>query len=59
VTVVIGSAIVPTLIAQKFFRPEIESVIVLGLSPASTQGPVQSADGEPVGVSRAASIREE
>jgi hypothetical protein len=59
VTVVIGSAIVPTLIAQKFLRPDIESVIVLEVSPSSTQGPVQSADGAPVGVSRAASIREE
>ena len=33
VTVVIGSAIVPTLIAQRFFRPEIEPVVALEVGP--------------------------
>jgi Kef-type K+ transport system membrane component KefB len=36
VTVVIGSAIVPTLIAQRFFKPDIEPVVVADVeSPAS------------------------
>jgi Kef-type K+ transport system membrane component KefB len=57
VTVVIGSAIVPTLIAQKFFKPEVEPVIALEVVPSSTVGPVPGEDGAPFGVSRPASIR--
>ncbi len=59
VTVVIGSAIVPTLIAQKFFKPEIEPAIALEVASPSVMGPVPSADGAPLGVSRPASIRKE
>ncbi len=33
-TVVIGSAIVPTLIAQKFFRPDIAPVIAFDVAAA-------------------------
>ena len=38
VTVVIGSAIIPTMIAQKFFKPDIEPAIVLEGRPPSTIG---------------------
>jgi Kef-type K+ transport system membrane component KefB len=34
VTVVIGSAIIPTLIAQAFFRPDIEPKVALEIQPA-------------------------
>jgi Kef-type K+ transport system membrane component KefB len=34
VTVVIGSAIIPTLIAQAFFRPRIEPAVALEVQPA-------------------------
>jgi Kef-type K+ transport system membrane component KefB len=49
VTVVIGSAVVPTLIAQGFFRPEIEPAIALEIGPASS---AVETDGAP----RAASL---
>jgi hypothetical protein len=58
VTVVIGSAIVPTLIAQKYFKPDIEPVIALEVTPSSLMGPAPGADGAMVGKSRPASIRE-
>ena len=45
VTVVIGSAIVPTLIAQKFFKPEIEPVIALEVGPRARVGAVPGTDG--------------
>ncbi len=35
VTVVIGSAVIPTMIAQAFFRPEIEPAVALVVAPAS------------------------
>jgi Kef-type K+ transport system membrane component KefB len=50
VTVVIGSAIVPTLIAQKFFKPDIEPVIALEVAP----GPIPGGDGAPAGEARPA-----
>jgi hypothetical protein len=59
VTVVIGSAIVPTLIAQKFFKPDIGPVIALEVAPSSSVGPVPGADGPPVVEYRPASIRKE
>ena len=53
-TVVIGSAIVPTMIAQKFFKPEIGPAIALEVGPSSIVGPVPGADGALVGESRPA-----
>jgi Kef-type K+ transport system membrane component KefB len=52
VTVVIGSAIVPTLVAQKFFKPEIGPVVALKLEPSSTVGPAPNTDGALLGRSR-------
>jgi hypothetical protein len=37
VTVVIGSAIVPTMIAQAWFRPEIEPTVEFTTEPSSTK----------------------
>jgi hypothetical protein len=45
VTVVIGSAIVPTLIAQKFFRPETAPVIALEVGRRPPEGGVPGALG--------------
>jgi Kef-type K+ transport system membrane component KefB len=47
VTVVIGSAIVPTLIAQAFFRPDIEPAVAVEV--AAPGPPVLGADGAPAG----------
>jgi Kef-type K+ transport system membrane component KefB len=48
VTVVIGSAIVPTIIAQTFFKPEIEPAVAFDSAPASSSlGPIPGADGTP------------
>jgi hypothetical protein len=50
VTVVIGSAIVPTIIAQAFFKPEIAPVVALEVGHAAAPvGPPPSADGTPAG----------
>jgi Kef-type K+ transport system membrane component KefB len=49
VTVVIASAIVPTLIAQKFFRPEIEPAIEMEFSTATPGRPAPDDDGERIG----------
>ena len=35
VTVVIGIVIVPTMIAQKWFKPDLEPVIALDVAPSS------------------------
>ena len=59
VTVVIASAIVPTMIAQKWFKPDLEPVITLDIAPSSSIGPAPGADGAPAGATRPASIREE
>ena len=58
VTVVIASAIVPTMIAQKWFKPDLEPVIALDIAPSSSMGPAPGADGAPAGATRPASIRE-
>jgi Kef-type K+ transport system membrane component KefB len=56
VTVVIASAIVPTLIAQKFFSPEIAPVIALEIRSGTSEGMVPGNDlavgtgGQPTGV---------
>ena len=57
-TVVIGSAIVPTMIAQKFFQPEIEPVVALEVGPQPV-GRLPGADGAAGPRSRPASLREE
>ena len=57
VTVVIASAIVPTLIAEKWFKPDIEPVIALEVAPSSSMGPTPGADGAPADESRPTSIR--
>ena len=59
VTVVIAGAIVPTLIAQRCFKPDIEPAITLEIAPSSSKGPVPGADGAPASASRPTSIREE
>ena len=59
VTVVIASAIVPTMIAQKWFKPDLDPVIALDVAPSSSMGPAPGADGAPAGATRPASIREE
>jgi Kef-type K+ transport system membrane component KefB len=44
VTVVIGSAVIPTLIAQAFFRPAVETATVTGEShPQLTEAPEHAA----------------
>jgi hypothetical protein len=58
VTVVIGSAIVPTMIAQTFFKPEIEPVVALEVASSSAV-PVPGVDGAPAEHSRLSSLREE
>jgi Kef-type K+ transport system membrane component KefB len=58
VTVVIGSAIVPTIIAQTFFKPEIEPVVALVVAP-SPGVPVPGVDGAAAEQSRWSSPREE
>ena len=59
VTVVIASAIVPTLIAQKWFRPDIEPAVALEVASPSLMGPVPGADGATAAAARPVSIREE
>ena len=52
VTVVIGSAIVPTIIAQKWFRPDIEppAAVTIGAPVAAGSGGQAAADAkEPLG----------
>jgi Kef-type K+ transport system membrane component KefB len=46
VTVVIGSAIVPTMIAQAFFLPEIESAVVFQSSSPATSDPPSGKSGD-------------
>jgi len=58
VTVVIGSAIVPTIIAQTFFKPEIEPVVALVVAPSSAV-PVPGIDGAAAKQSRLSSLGEE
>jgi Kef-type K+ transport system membrane component KefB len=48
VTVVIGSAIVPTLIAQKFFKPETGPVVAIDIETSSPVGPDSRNDGATV-----------
>jgi Kef-type K+ transport system membrane component KefB len=59
VTVVIGSAIIPTMIAQTFFRPEIEPVVASEVAPSPLVGPVPSADGIAAQEARLSPIPEE
>jgi Kef-type K+ transport system membrane component KefB len=58
VTVVIGSAIVPTMIAQAFFKPEIEPAVALEVAPSSAV-PVPDIDGAAAEHSRLSSLGEE
>jgi Kef-type K+ transport system membrane component KefB len=60
VTVVIGSAIVPTIIAQTFFKPQVEPPVALEVSPpVQSVGPAVSADGTPAGQAQRAPVRKE
>jgi Kef-type K+ transport system membrane component KefB len=60
VTVVIGSAIVPTVIAQAFFKPQIEPAVAFEVvPPATATGPAAGADGAPAGDAPRASLRKE
>jgi Kef-type K+ transport system membrane component KefB len=46
VTVVIGSAVVPTMIAQAFFRPEVEPPVAAEIGPvAAPAAPAPGSDG--------------
>jgi Kef-type K+ transport system membrane component KefB len=47
VTVVIASAIVPTIIAQTFFKPEIEPAVALEIRPPEPAVPSPMVDGSP------------
>jgi Kef-type K+ transport system membrane component KefB len=48
VIVVIGSAVVPTLIAQAFFKPEVEPAVALEVGPGGTTvGQAFQPDGSP------------
>jgi len=47
VIVVIASAIVPTIIAQTFFRPRIEPAVALEIGPPFAGKPNSSSDGTP------------
>jgi Kef-type K+ transport system membrane component KefB len=50
VTVVIASAIVPTVIAQTFFKPEVGPAVALEIAPAAVStGPGPTADAGPDG----------
>jgi Kef-type K+ transport system membrane component KefB len=55
VTVVIGSAIVPTVIAQKFFRPDMEPAVVVEVDSSGPEGVDLGPDGEVAVESRPAS----
>jgi Kef-type K+ transport system membrane component KefB len=59
VTVVIASAVVPTMIAQKFFKPEIEPAVELEIGPSAPARPVPSADGGRTDEVEEAAVREE
>jgi Kef-type K+ transport system membrane component KefB len=60
VTVVIGSAIVPTVIAQAFFKPQIEPPVAWEVvPPARSVGPAASADGTPAGEVQRAPVNKE
>jgi Kef-type K+ transport system membrane component KefB len=59
VTVVIGSAIVPTLIAQRFFKPEIEPVVALEVGLGAPTRAVIDSDGGMDSESRTAAVHEE
>jgi len=59
VTVVIGSAIVPTIIAQTYFKPDIGPALAFEVAPSPTAGgPTPSADGAPSKGSSPSAIRE-
>jgi len=60
VTVVIGSAIVPTMIAQTFFKPEIEPALAseVAASPSAVAA-VPSDDGLPAGKHKPSPVPEE
>jgi Kef-type K+ transport system membrane component KefB len=57
VTVVIGSAIVPTLIAQRFFKPDLVPVIALEVAPVTPLRIEPGTDGSPDGQSEPARLR--
>jgi Kef-type K+ transport system membrane component KefB len=60
VTVVIASAVVPTMIAQTFFRPDIEPPVATDVGPSALSvGPLPSPDGAPAKISFPASVRKE
>ena len=46
VTVVIGSAIVPTMIAQTWFKPDIEPPVAFESSSPATSNPPPGASGD-------------
>jgi Kef-type K+ transport system membrane component KefB len=60
VTVVIASAVVPTMIAQAFFKPQIEPSVALEVvPPARSVGPATSADGTPPREAQRDAVRKE
>ena len=44
-TVVIASAVVPTMIAQGFFKPEVEPPVALDIEPDAPGVPAPGTDG--------------
>jgi Kef-type K+ transport system membrane component KefB len=59
VTVVISSAIVPTVIAQKYFRPDIEPAVALEVGSTTSAAPAPGSDLALARQSRSATTREE
>jgi Kef-type K+ transport system membrane component KefB len=60
VTVVIASAVVPTMIAQSFFKPDIEPPVAADIGPSAVSvGPLPSPDGAPAKDFFPASVRKE
>jgi Kef-type K+ transport system membrane component KefB len=60
VTVVIASAVVPTMIAQSFFKPDIEPPVAADVGPSAVSvGSLPSPDGAPAKDSFPASVRKE
>lgn len=59
VTVVIGSAIVPTLIAQRFFKPETAPPVALEVATSSSPEASRAQEGFSRGEMRPASFRNE
>src|SRR5207244_3803595 len=59
VTVVIASTVVPTVIDQTYFKPEIEPAVALEVGPSSPAGAALGTDGASTALPRPTSLRKE